>query len=378
MPRPTLKLPRPAPAGFARGPNALAPRKPIRGGSPTSKHARPRLPTALPPVPEEAPAKPAPLHPPRGIARSTGARALPPTPVRPRAEAKPQQPAIAESPAPPTTPSAARPASARLSPSAEQPTRPSRPAEAPVSAGRETPRLAKLVCRLALCSRREADEWIENGWVSVDGKVVARLGARAHPNARIEIHPLASQQRSEAITIVFNQVQRTPAADELDERVLPGEIIRADNHWSEDRALRRFAPTHLRGLALAGKLAPDECGMLVFTQDGNTARQLVGRSSRWEKEYHVRFVGELDDQGLDRLQHGLTVDGIRLTRVQVSRLSEQQLRFVVHDNGRRQIQQMCELLALPLCEIKRVRIGSVPLGKLPPGKWRYLRRDERF
>ncbi|MDS4013304.1 MAG: RNA pseudouridine synthase [Candidatus Accumulibacter sp.] len=246
------------------------------------------------------------------------------------------------------------------------------------SGGKEAPRLAKLVCRLALCSRREADEWIENGWVSVDGKVVARLGARVHPNARIEINPVAGQQRSEAITIVFHQVPRTPSADELDERVPPGEIIRADNHWSEDRALRRLAPTHLRGLALAGRLAPDECGMLVFTQDGNTARQLTGRASRWEKEYHVRFLGELDDQGLDRLRHGLTVDGVKLPRIRVSRLSEQQLRFVVHDNSRRQIQRMCELLALPLGEIRRVRIGSVPLGRLPPGKWRYLRGDERF
>ncbi len=243
---------------------------------------------------------------------------------------------------------------------------------------KEPPRLAKLVCRLTLCSRREADEWIENGWVSVDGKVVTRLGARASPKARIEIRQAANTHQSEAITILFNQTAGLPGSPQSEERVLPGDIIRADNHWGEDRALRRFSPTQLRGLVQAGRLAPDESGMLVFTQDGSVARQLTGRQSRWEKEYHVRFVGELDDKGLDLLRHGLTLDGIRLRRIQVSRLSEQQLRFVVHDNGRRQIQRMCDLMACPISEIKRVRIGSVSLGKLPPGKWRYLRRDERF
>lgn len=372
MPRPTLKLPRPASPETASGQSRLAHRKPIRGGSPTAKHSAPRPPVAPAPVAEEPAARPAKLHPPRGVARSTGARAFPPAAGKPTGERSPDRAAAVNSPARSVEPVAG------VRPAACPPEREEKTTETPRGVAKEPPRLAKLVCRLTLCSRREADEWIENGRVSVDGKVVTRLGARANPNARIEIRPSASTQRCEAITILFNQVADPSVAQQSDERTSSADIIRADNHWSEERALRRLAPTHLRGLAQAGRLAADESGMLVFTQDGSIARQLTGRESRWEKEYHVRFVGELNDKELDLLRHGLILDGIKLPRIQVSRLSEQQLRFVVRDNGRRQIQRMCELIALPVRDIKRVRIGSVSLGRLPPGTWRYLGRNELF
>ena len=118
--------------------------------------------------------------------------------------------------------------------------------------------------------------------------------------------------------------------------------------------------------------------MLVFTQDGSAARRLTGGGARLENEYHLRVQGELSPDGLQLLRHGLSLDNVRLERAQVSWLSEQQLRFVVHENRKRQIQRQCELVGLQVTDIKRVRIGGVSLGKLPPGQWRYLRPDERF
>ena len=155
-------------------------------------------------------------------------------------------------------------------------------------------------------------------------------------------------------------------------------MIRADNRWSDDPTPLTFQASHLRGLAQAGKLEADEGGMLAFTQEGSVARRLSGGDSRLEKEYHVRVEGELAADGLDLLRHGLSLDNVKLPRAQVSWLSDQQMRFVLLAGKKGQIQRMCELVGLQVTDIKRVRIGSVSLGKLPPGQWRYLREDERF
>ena len=118
--------------------------------------------------------------------------------------------------------------------------------------------------------------------------------------------------------------------------------------------------------------------MLVFTQEGSVARRITGDDTRLEKEYMVRVEGELSPEGLKQLNFGLTLDDIKLKRAQVSWQNEQQLRFVLHESRLRQIQCMCALVGLKVISIKRIRIGSVSLGKLPPGKWRYLRENERF
>ena len=147
---------------------------------------------------------------------------------------------------------------------------------------------------------------------------------------------------------------------------------------SEDDTSFTFKATHLRGLALAGKLDSESTGMLVFTQEGSVARRIIGDDTRLEKEYMVRVEGELSPDDLKRLNIGLVLDDIKLKRAQVSWQNEQQLRFVLHESKKRQIQRMCELVGLRVTSIKRIRIGSVSLGKLPPGQWRYLRENERF
>jgi len=242
----------------------------------------------------------------------------------------------------------------------------------------EPPRLAKRISEMAQCSRREADEWIENGWVRVDGVVLATLGTRAHPDARIEISKEARQHRTESVTIVFNKPLDSPAgqAEEGVVALLPQ--ISPENHWAEDESRLTFKATHLRGLVQAGKLDAEATGMLVFTQEGSVARRINGDETRLEKEYLVRVQGELAPDGLRLLNHGLTLDDVKLKPVQVSWQSEEQLRFVLHESRKQQIQRMCELVGLRVTGIKRIRIGSVSLGKLPAGQWRYLHENERF
>ena len=243
---------------------------------------------------------------------------------------------------------------------------------------KEPPRLAKRISELFGCSRREADEWIENGWVRVDGVVVRTLGTRAHPKAIIEVKEDAKLHRPESVTIVLNKPEGVIAGPAEDRQKPALQLIQAENRWREDGTAMIFKATHLRGLALAGKLDAEASGMLVFTQEGSVARRIVGDDTKLEKEYLVAVEGELSAADLKKLNFGLSLDDIKLKRAEVSWQHEGTLRFVLHESKPRQIQRMCELVGLRVVSIKRLRIGSVSLGKLPPGKWRYLRESERF
>src|SRR5690606_337561 len=141
---------------------------------------------------------------------------------------------------------------------------------------------------------------------------------------------------------------------------------------------KTFQRGFLKGLAPAGRLDIDSTGILVLTQDGRVARQLIGEDSTIEKEYLVRVEGELSAAGLKLLNHGLELAGVKLKPAKVSWQNEDQLRFVLREGRKRQIRRMCELVGLHVVGLKRVRIGSVTLGKLPVGQWRYLRPGERF
>ena len=131
-------------------------------------------------------------------------------------------------------------------------------------------------------------------------------------------------------------------------------------------------------LAPAGRLDIDSTGLLVLTQDGRIARRLSGEDSKVDKEYLVRVEGQLDDEGLALLNHGLELDGVRLRPAKVEWINDDQLRFELREGRKRQIRRMCELVGLNVLGLKRVRIGHIKLGDLPLGEWRYLREDESF
>jgi 23S rRNA pseudouridine2604 synthase len=250
-----------------------------------------------------------------------------------------------------------------------QPTLPEKPDE---------PRLSKLMGERGLCSRREADEWIENGWVKVDGKVVSTLGVRVKRDARIEIDPAASRHQSEQVTILLNKPVGYVSGQPEDGHDPAIVLIKPENRWAEDRSPTKFVHGHLRGLAPAGRLDIDSTGLLVFTQDGRVAKRLIGSDTEVEKEYLVRVEGTLSEADMKRLRHGLELDGVKLKPAQVSWANENQLRFALREGRKRQIRRMCEMVGLAVSGLKRVRTGGVPLAGLPVGQWRYLRKEERF
>ncbi len=253
-----------------------------------------------------------------------------------------------------------------------------------------TVRLNKRMAELGLCSRREADAWIEQGWVRVNGQV-AGMGMQVGPGDRISVDPAAQDRQQQQVTILLHKPVGYVSGQAEDGHQPAVTLVQARNHWQGDPSRTRFSPAQLRGLAPAGRLDIDSVGLLVLTQDGRVARQLIGEDSDIEKEYLVRVVwqgpqGEVSQtvqavyprEQLARLRHGLSLDGKPLKPAQVDWQNPEQLRFVLKEGKKRQIRRMCEQVGLKVVGLKRIRMGRVTLGQLPAGQWRYLAPHERF
>jgi len=239
-------------------------------------------------------------------------------------------------------------------------------------------RLSKLMSERGICSRREADRYIAEGLVRVDGTVVDTLGTRVDPHSEITLARQARQQSRQKVTVLLNKpVGFVSGAGDGGYRSAAS-LITPRSRYGNDRSRLQFSPSHLKGLAPAGRLDIESQGLLVLTQDGRIARQLIGPASNMEKEYLVRVRGTPDESTLDRLRHGLSLDGRPLRPTGVQRVNEQQLRFILTEGRKRQIRRMCELVGLEVTGLKRVRIGRIRLGGLPEGQWRYLSTGERF
>lgn len=243
-------------------------------------------------------------------------------------------------------------------------------------------RLSKRMSELGIASRREADEWIPKGWVRVDGKVVTELGSRVMPGQLISIEAKARDAQAMKVTVLLHKPIGYVSGQAEDGYEPASVLVTPQNQWREDRSGIRFLQSHHRGLAPAGRLDIDSTGLLVLTQDGRIAKQLIGEDSEIDKEYLVRVEsvnGEpLSQENLALLNHGLELDGEPLKPAQVEWVNDDQLRFVLREGKKRQIRRMCEAVGLKVVGLKRVRIGNVMLGDLPPGAWRYLRGNERF
>lgn len=239
-------------------------------------------------------------------------------------------------------------------------------------------RISKLMSARGLCSRREADDYIERGWVYVDGVKVTELGSKALPTQTITLNNPALAAQSDRVTLLLNKPVGY-VSGQAEKGYQPAiALIKEETRFAGDHDPRRFSRAHLKGLATAGRLDIDSQGLLVLTQDGRIAKQLIGEHSAVEKEYLVRVSGTMQSGGLALLNHGLSLDGKKLKPARVAWQNEDQLRFVLKEGKKRQIRRMCELVGLKAIGLKRVRIGRVVLGDLPPGQWRYLGADERF
>jgi 23S rRNA pseudouridine2604 synthase len=250
---------------------------------------------------------------------------------------------------------------------------------------------------LGLCSRREADEWIARGWVSVNGAVISELGTKVAPNLAahaITISRAARGEQAGRVTVLLHKPLGYVSGQAEDGYQPAVVLVTPPNRWKGDQSAVQFQREQLRSLVPAGRLDIDSTGLLILTQDGRIAKQLIGEDSQIEKEYLVRVAAggrsagarvqeALSPAKLALLNHGLHMDGKPLKPAKVGWAYPQQpdddhLRFVLREGKKRQIRRMVEAVGLRVVALKRVRIGRVTLGNLPPGTWRYLREDEGF
>lgn len=238
-------------------------------------------------------------------------------------------------------------------------------------------RLSKVMSERGMCSRREADLWIERGWVFVDGERVSELGSRIDPNAQVAISKEAKFDQAKQVTVLLNKPVGYVSGQPEPGFTPAITLITLENQVKQSGD-PEFKPWMLRSLAPSGRLDIDSTGLLVLTQDGRVAKKLIGDDSQVEKEYLVRVAGEMIKGGLDLLNHGLELDGQALKPARVKQLNEDQLHFILKEGKKRQIRRMCELVGLRVIGLKRVRIGRVKLGELEIGQWRFLRADEAF
>jgi 23S rRNA pseudouridine2604 synthase len=232
-------------------------------------------------------------------------------------------------------------------------------------------RLSKRLSELTGCSRREAELYIEGGWVMVDGVVVDEPQFKVQEQ-RVELHADAVAAPAEPVTLLLH----IPAGHNSAERI--AESINQDTHWAEDSSGMRMLKSHFVNLKPCIPLQAGAEGLHVLTQDWRIERKLRDDQNKLEQEYVVEVSGQLSAKDLKRLSHGLVFNGFALPPCKVSWQNETRLRFALKNPQPGQIVFMCNEVGLKVLSFKRIRVGGVPLSKVLPGQWRYLAAKERF
>ncbi|MEC5218154.1 23S rRNA pseudouridine2604 synthase [Actimicrobium sp. GrIS 1.19] len=239
----------------------------------------------------------------------------------------------------------------------------------------ETIRLAKRVAEQLGCSRSEAEQYIEGGWILVDGVLTEESGARVTQAQVVELVPNAVLTPIEPVTLLLHKPAGMVTAEALDPEM----------HWIAeatkapgDRSGHRFLRRHARNLTLTNPLEDSASGLLVLTQDWRVVRKLVDDGSRIEQEFVVEVRGTLAPDGLALLQEGLKWNGKPMPAIKVSWQSEHRLRFALKAPQRGMIAHLCEQVGLQVVSMKRIRIGRISMASLPVGQWRYLLGYEAF
>ena len=246
-------------------------------------------------------------------------------------------------------------------------------------------RLAKRLAEMLACSRREAEQYIEGGFVTVDGRVVEEPQFRV-ASQQVVLSPDASLLAQTSVTLLLHKpadCESRDAARASGDAGIPtaAQLLTLANRSPADRSGIRPLKKHFAALELATPLAMAASGLVVFTEDWRVLRKLREDARLLEHEVVVEVSGSIKPGGLERLNridHGFTYQGALLPPAKVSWQSEARLRFALKGEMPGQIAYLCESVGLTVEAMKRLRVGRVPLSQLPPGQWRYLLPTERF
>ena len=237
----------------------------------------------------------------------------------------------------------------------------------------EPQRVNRWLAQSGVCSRREAEDLIAQGLVSIDGETVADPGRKIGPGQTLTLADAAQAKLEGGLTVMLHKpvsvVSAHPEPGQVPAvRLLTRQALVGDSPVIPDADTR---------LAPVGRLDLESRGLLLLSDDGVVAKAVIGPESDLEKEYMVRIHGEVTERKLGMLRHGLRLDGRQLKPARVTLAGEGRLRFILKEGRNRQIRRMCDLVDLKVVDLFRVRIGPLKLGDLPQGKWRVLTPAER-
>jgi 23S rRNA pseudouridine2604 synthase len=220
--------------------------------------------------------------------------------------------------------------------------------------GEKSVRLNKYISETGVCSRREADKWIEAGRVTLNGEP-AQLGHRVgeHDEVRIDGEPVGCRKRQ--IYIALNKPVGIICTTELD---VADNIVDFIGHPD------RIFPI--------GRLDKDSEGLILLTNDGDIVNEILRAENRHEKEYVVAVNRPITDLSLDMLTRGVKIMGEMTKPCKVERVDAQTFRMILIQGLNRQIRRMCSALGYRVRSLKRVRIINIHVGGLRCGEWRYL------
>lgn len=218
-------------------------------------------------------------------------------------------------------------------------------------------RLNKRVAEERGCSRREAELYIEGGFVSIDGKIVEEVGARVTPEQQVTIADDATLLEITPVTILLHK----PAGE-----AQPLHLLNADS-LTRTVPGKRFLKRHITGQEQMVPLDAKASGLVVFTQDFRVNRKLSEESV--EQEIIVEVSGQIIEGGLQQLNQ---ING------KVSWQNETRLRFAMKNAKLGLIEKLCKEVGLKVVSMKRIRVGRISMASLPAGEWRYLQDYERF
>ena len=225
-------------------------------------------------------------------------------------------------------------------------------------------RLQKILSARGVTSRRKAEEWIAAGNVTVNG-VTADLGDSADPETdEILIDGKSLPAQRENVYILLNKPR--------------GYVTTLSDEKGRPDAARLVADCGVRVYPV-GRLDMDSEGLLLFTNDGDFANTLTHPKHEVKKTYDVWVTGYVTGAEV-RLSQPIMLDGYEIRKPQVSLLKTEgqraKFRVTIHEGRNRQVRRMCEAAGLNVTRLRRIREGTLLLGDLPAGKWRYLTRDE--
>lgn len=219
-------------------------------------------------------------------------------------------------------------------------------------------RLNKYIAYLNIASRREADKLIKDGKVKVNGEIIINPAIQVGENDKIICD--IEDYKNEKIYIKLNK----PI----------GYVV--SNNKKEGKPIYKLLDEKLKKLYPVGRLDKDSKGLILFTNDGVFSRKIIGEESECEKEYYVKLEGNISDGALKKLEFGISLDGKKLKRAIVKRVSKNSFNIILKEGRNRQIRRMCEKVGFEVILLKRLRISNIYLNDLQEGKFEYLTKDE--